>query len=206
MRVLETRLASLVAQTHGATGVFMSKMETKKLYVELARLCEAYSNCVRSNNQEWLVRHTERIQSLEQYLPNGSGFNSGTKLDIEASGAGKLVFTTSFHHMNDNGYYDGWTTHIVTVKPSLARDFKLSISGPNRNGIKDYMHEVFSSCLDDEDWSIRDEYLRQVENSPAIKIESRWLDQCTQVWQSLGRDFKSYIEAMRHSLQSLQSQ
>ena len=55
----------------------------------------------------------------------------------------KLVFYTSFHHMNDNGFYDGWTEHTVTVRPSLQFGFNMKISGQNRNEIKYHLHDVF---------------------------------------------------------------
>ena len=49
--------------------------------------------------------------------------------------------------MNDVGYYDGWTSHRVTVQASLAHGFVISVSGKNRNGIKDYISEVFDAML-----------------------------------------------------------
>lgn len=52
--------------------------------------------------------------------------------------------------MNENGFYDGWTEHTITVRADLAHGFKISISGRNRNEIKDYLHEVFSDCLETE--------------------------------------------------------
>jgi len=49
--------------------------------------------------------------------------------------------------MNENGYYDGWTAHTVTVTPSLARAFNLRISGRNRNDIKEMMYQDFDYAL-----------------------------------------------------------
>ncbi len=57
------------------------------------------------------------------------------------------MFSTSFHHMNDGGMYDGWTEHAVTVKPSLAYGIVLKIGGRNRNDIKDRIHEEFQHTL-----------------------------------------------------------
>lgn len=117
------------------------------LYSELAMLVQAYKNCIASHNEVWQDRHEERILSLvKEYLPSGSGFDCGTKLDIEASHGEKLVFTTSFHHMNEGGYYDGWTEHRIVCTPSFS-GVNLRISGRNRNEIKDYMHEVFYQAL-----------------------------------------------------------
>jgi hypothetical protein len=50
--------------------------------------------------------------------------------------------------MNDNGMYDGWTTHQVIVTPSLAFGFTLKITGRDRNQIKDYLSETYHYALE----------------------------------------------------------
>lgn len=123
----------------------------RALYRELASLVQARLNCEKSGNAEWHSKHTERIERLvKEYLPSGSGFDSGTKLDLDSSTGDKLVFGTAFHHMNESGMYDGWTPHVVTVRPSLAFGFNLSISGRDRNGIKEYIGELFGLALNEE--------------------------------------------------------
>jgi len=52
--------------------------------------------------------------------------------------------------MNEHGFYDGWTEHRITVKPSLAFGFELTISGRDRNEIKDYLSDVFYLWLREE--------------------------------------------------------
>lgn len=119
-----------------------------KIYQQFALTLNAYQNCVEKGNFEWEERHLERLESLErEFLPSGSGFDSGTTLDIDASTPNKLVFHTSFHHLHASGYYDGWTDHKVTVTPNLAFGFDLRVSGRNKNGIKEYIAEVFHSAL-----------------------------------------------------------
>ena len=129
------------------------------LYSELALAVSARCNLARllpsnggpgmdAHHQEWFDRHADRIESLvREHMPRGSGFDSGTTLDLEASHADKLVFQTSFHHMNDGGYYDGWTTHVVTVTPSFIGGFSLRVGGRNRNNIKDYIGDTFHTAL-----------------------------------------------------------
>lgn len=119
------------------------------LYSELSNMIEARRNCAQSTDKsEWFERHTDMIESLvKQHLPHGSGFDSGTKIDMDASRADKLVFTTAFHHMDENGYYDGWTEHTVTVTPALSNNFHLRISGRNRNDIKEMMYQDFDYAL-----------------------------------------------------------
>lgn len=122
-----------------------------KLYRELASLVRARLNCEEAGNKEWFEKHEARIKELvENYMPSGSGFDCGTQLDLDESTPEKLVFYTDFHHMNEAGYYDGWTEHRITVRPSLAFGFTLTISGKNRNEIKDYIHQAFDCALDEE--------------------------------------------------------
>lgn len=126
-------------------------MKPTPLYRRLASLLQAARNCDAAKNAEWAARHRNTIRDLvKQHMPEGSGFDSGTELDEDASTPEKLVFTTSFHHMNDGGMYDGWTEHKVTVTPSLAFGYELRVSGRDRNGIKDYIAETFGHALDTE--------------------------------------------------------
>ena len=80
-------------------------------------------------------------------LPSGSGWDEGTKIDLEASHADKFVLYGSYRHMDECGGYDGYTNHTITVTPSLASDFNLRISGRNRNDIKDYLFQTFDYAL-----------------------------------------------------------
>lgn len=117
-----------------------------QIYSEIARTLSAYFNCYSDpEKQDWKDRHEERILKLvEENFPSGSGFDTGTKLDFETSYPEKLVFITAFHHMDQNGMYDGWTEHQVIVTASLVHGFLIRITGRNRNDIKDYIREMFS--------------------------------------------------------------
>lgn len=124
-------------------------MSTLKLYQVLARHLNAMENCRESNNTEWLDKHHDSVARLvKDHMPSGGGFDSGTTVDLDASRGGeKLVFNTSFHHMDDNGMYDGWTEHAVTIKPCLLFGFDLKVSGRDRRDIKDYIAECFHAAL-----------------------------------------------------------
>jgi hypothetical protein len=118
------------------------------LYTTLAQLVGARARCLNDGNHEWKLRHEERIKELvRNHLPAGSGFDSGTHIVLEACSEEKLVFHTSFHHMDEHGSYDGWTEHDVRVYPSLAFGFRLTISGPNKNDIKEYIDSAFNEAL-----------------------------------------------------------
>ena len=124
-------------------------MIAQKLYQRISSTLAAIENCKRSNNTEWMEEHRDRLEKLMDHMPSGSGFDCGTKLS-DASTFEKLIFETSFHHMDDGGGYDGWTEHSVTVLPSLLYGFTTKISGRDRNGIKDYIGEVFEQVLSEE--------------------------------------------------------
>ena len=122
-----------------------------KVYQTIATLVAAIHNCRDSGNTEWADRHEEEIERLvKAHLPSGSGLDAGVKFKLDLSSADKLVFLTAFHHMNENGCYDGWTNHGLTVRPSLAFGYDLKIGGPNRNDIKDYLYQVFQDSLCEE--------------------------------------------------------
>ncbi len=121
-----------------------------ELYAVLASLVQARINCDNATprNAEWFGRHEDRIEELvKDYMPSGSGVDCGTKMDLDASTSDKLVFTTSYHHMNESGMYDGWTEHTVTVTPSLAFGFTLRIGGRDHNDIKEYLRDLFAEAL-----------------------------------------------------------
>lgn len=59
----------------------------------------------------------------------------------------RIVIDTAFHHMNDGGYYDGWSEHSVIITPSLVWGYEIRVTGRNRNDIKDYIAETFQHAL-----------------------------------------------------------
>lgn len=118
------------------------------VYKFLAQKIQARLNCLEKSGRmdEWRRRHEDDIiAAVDRYMPRGSGIDNGTQIDLDRSSADKLVFTTAYHHMNGNGYYDGWTNHTVTVRPSLTNAFALSISGRDRN--KEYLYQTFDIAL-----------------------------------------------------------
>lgn len=122
----------------------------KKLYQEIASTVGAFHRCVHGNNNEWEKKHEEHILKLVyDHMPSGSGWDCATKIDLDSSSEDRLVFYGSFHHMNEVGYYDGWTDHRIFVTPSF-NGFDLRITGPNRNDIKEYLHQLFDAALEQE--------------------------------------------------------
>ena len=110
----------------------------------------AMMNCERSGNDEWRTKHWEDIQQIaNDFLPSGSGWDLGTKIDGSKTRADKLVFFGEYHHMDEWGGYDGWTEHTITVTPTFGGIY-VSVSGRNRNDIKDYLEDLFHSSLSQE--------------------------------------------------------
>lgn len=126
-------------------------MRNLPVYKHLAHALLARENCERMGNDEWFHRHQRRADYMvENHLPSGSGFDSGTSIDWERSTSEKIVLYTSFHHMDEHGGYDGWTEHTVTLRPSFPFDFDLRVSGKDRNQIKEYIGETFDYMLREE--------------------------------------------------------
>jgi len=88
------------------------------------------------------------LDDIEDELPSGSGIDQGTKVDRERSTADKIILFTSFHHMSEHGYYDGWTEHAIIIRPSLLYGFTVDVKGRDRNDIKDYLGDVYRCALE----------------------------------------------------------
>ena len=122
-----------------------------KLYQKIASSIQAHKNCIESGNKEWEDNHYVTLMEYSNLLPSGSGFDSGTTIDIEKSTPNKIYLNTSYHYMDGNGFYDGWYEYQVIVTPSLAGVIELRIVGKNTpNDIKDYMQELFYDTLTEE--------------------------------------------------------
>lgn len=87
----------------------------------------------------------EAQEFVDNTAPSGSGLDSG--IEVLKVTDTCVEFQADFHHMNDVGYYDGWTQHRVKVTPSLTNGFNIKISGKNKNEIKDYLYDIFYHYL-----------------------------------------------------------
>jgi hypothetical protein len=123
-------------------------MKTQILAHYIAAKIFARSGSLKAGNLEWFNRHTESInKAVSQFMPSGSGFDNGTTIDLSSGDGSRLIFTTSFHHMNPDGFYTHWTEHKVTVKPDLVFGFTVQVSGRNDNDVKSYIGDVFHDAL-----------------------------------------------------------
>ncbi len=117
------------------------------MYAAIANAIVARTNCERSGNTEWYARWTERLAQLADLLPSGSGVDSGTTIDLERSTGAKIVLGTAYHHMDEGGGYSGWTEHAITIRPAFIGGIDLTIGGRDRNGIKEYLGEMYHADL-----------------------------------------------------------
>lgn len=123
----------------------------------LASLVDAYHRCclhtANEAQREWASRHAQTVAQLTDLLPHGSGLDGVVLCEIALSTEDKLVITAEYHHMNENGYYDGWATYTLTVRPSLAHGFTVHASGGSREArryaadTREYLAEIFEAAL-----------------------------------------------------------
>ena len=83
----------------------------------------------------------DRVKEIMESAPSGSGFDVGTELN-DKSTPQKLIFNTSYHHMDEAGFYIGWTDHKVIITPSF-NGMDIRVTGKDYNAIKDYIADVF---------------------------------------------------------------
>jgi len=119
---------------------------TVPLYRAIAQGLAALENSIESGNTEWVSRWNAVLREYDKMLPSGAGLDNGSVLVKADSNDERLVIETAFHHMTDDGCYDGWTEHRLTIKPSFL-DIAITVGGRNRRDIKDYIAEVFTEAL-----------------------------------------------------------
>lgn len=123
-------------------------VEAKKpMFQAIAETLDAWKRCKESGNLDWLSKWEAYLDQLAGALPSGSGWDSGTKIDLARSTSESIVLLGSFHHMNDGGFYDGWTDHTIRVRASLTSRIRITVSGRNRNDIKEHLHEIFYHAM-----------------------------------------------------------
>lgn len=106
---------------------------------------------------------SDRVQQLESFLPRGSGIDSGTKIDLDKSEPDKIILTFDFHHMDEHGFYDGWSVDWkAIIKPTFqcfsGIDIHIKSGKFNSNShrrryndeyFKDYLYQTYYYCLGD---------------------------------------------------------
>lgn len=126
-----------------------TKVPVVPFYQELDSRITAVKNCRKTVNTLWEERHGDAIKQLIDNLPHGSGIDTDWKLEVDDCSAAQIVFYASFHHMNENGMYDGWTDFTVRVKPEFSGiSVKVSGAFPRKySDVRDYLCEMLHDAL-----------------------------------------------------------
>ena len=126
-----------------------------KTYQKISSLIMAIETCDRTSNLVWSAKHRMSLQDIANNLPSGSGIDCGTKIDPNST-PDEIVLNLSYHHMNDGGYYDGWSEIVITVTPSLTWGFELDFTWEEsahpdlESDLEDYLGEVYQIALNEE--------------------------------------------------------
>ena len=118
------------------------------LYKAIAVALDAMRNCEKHNNTAWRDTWRHVLKQAENCLPQGSGFDSYPKVDLNRSGSNKITITGSYHNMDQNGSYCGWYDYTLVVRADMLNNFSLKLTGGNAD-FKDYAYEVFSCAMRD---------------------------------------------------------
>lgn len=116
---------------------------------QLSNYFRSWQNCRQTNNILWLPKWKQAIDELLKHLPHGNGINAeaGIQLDWENSTPGNLRFNFSYQHMNDHGYYDGWTEHELIIQSSSIGGFNLQVTIEGEVEDKDEIIEYLEQML-----------------------------------------------------------
>lgn len=98
---------------------------------------------------------------VRNHAPSGSGFDLGTEFNPESSTPIKLVFSLYYYHMNERGFYGGWTRYCITVTPTFD-SVHVSVSGHDRNQVKDFIADTFYSLASQDVPTIADWCKKQI--------------------------------------------
>ena len=92
-------------------------------------------------------KHDDTIIDFEQnMLPHGSGFDCGCTINRDESTLNKLVIDTSYHCLNENGYYDGWLEFQVIITPAFGNDVNINFKRQTKN--KSVYNKYWNTSVD----------------------------------------------------------
>lgn len=115
----------------------MSKYSIK-VYQHLVRLVD------RVKSQEGLL--TTLTDFVREWLPSGSGIDDSVVVDYNRFRPNRLYIHVAYHHMNEAGFYVGWSYHTIIARPTWD-GIELRITGENYRDIKEYLDELFMDAL-----------------------------------------------------------
>ena len=120
-----------------------------ELYQELASLLKWRKTV----NEEYQKQLEDKLDILTNYLPSGSGFDDGSVVDVNKSNNNKIIIHSAYHHLDNNGFYDGWSNFSIIIKPDLMFGFTLTLIGNTTIrkyfdcDFRNYVIDIFSDTL-----------------------------------------------------------
>jgi hypothetical protein len=121
-------------------------MIDRKVYREIAQCIES-KNYIGSHSIDWMDYLDDIVKN---YLPSGSGIDSGNSIDMVKSNSSRIVINSAYHSM-DNDSYCGWNEFTIVVTSSLLSTFSISINfhgiKPKSYGLKDYLLDLYNYSL-----------------------------------------------------------
>jgi hypothetical protein len=97
--------------------LFPTKEDKMKVVEALASALSTMRSCER---EEMADRAKERVGKIQQeLLLSGSGNDAGSEVLVDLCSDRKIVIQSDFHHMDENGFYSGWTKGVFTITPSF---------------------------------------------------------------------------------------
>jgi hypothetical protein len=97
------------------------------------------------------LRAADVVAALRDRLPSGSGFDAPPTVEIRPArrkGAPpELRIRAPFHLMNGAGFYVGWTTYRITVRPAWNGGIDVTIRGPDADGLREYVADTYHHAL-----------------------------------------------------------
>jgi len=148
---------------------YRAEQRRMPLYRALAEAMQSLRNCEASKPTSpsggWATRWANVVRELVSSLPHGSGFDSDPRISLQQSKPDRIVIDGSFHKMDSNGYYCGWSDFRVTVKPTFD-GIDVDARGAGSTDLNDYIAETYRHALC-EHVDINAAHLRVLERLPA---------------------------------------
>ena len=114
-----------------------------RVYQRIAELLIAIDNCQKAGNEEWEIRHTERLRQIErEHLPSGSGLDHGPRIDIERTRESLTVIV----HCARPGLLIGFATPTEAAAMSAVYAFICAVFIYRDLGMKDVPKVLLNSA------------------------------------------------------------
>lgn len=101
------------------------------LYRTIGDVCRVINRC-RDDREDLFTENWESLEYLEdEFLPSGSGLNSGCTVRDEESGPEKIVLDVTYEYSEEGVYMEDWDL-VLTVSPTLdVREFTVDLDVDN---------------------------------------------------------------------------